>query len=864
MAGAYAVPTLRITKVTCTQKHPLPGLFVLFRPAPPLVPERPKQSLSSWLYSYIAGDETSPAPPPPYQLGCTDLNGFLGPPVDQAVPRSLEEVPDTYKLMPGRPYDVYLIQHPSLARALVIAAEINAGSTAHGAPRSFTVRADEATIEVPEEPSGLLPVGSALYHGWNLYRDMAFGLCEPVKEQVRRLQAHLGALRYAVGTSNWPYLPDVGEDDDKSGGVNDGVFDVRVMNAVYRFQQDAFVRAFKVKGGPAGAHAALVDYGASFAPRVDRAGLSAMQARAKALKKAKAPAEERASLDARLKGERADVQNAESVANAWAYLDGAEVATPAARPDATDGVVNAATGKALQAWLEQGLRKPGAILVVITDPRGWALWMRPEAAQSWHAWNELVKALGFEHGVYVNHTFRSALVDIGKAAYGRSPRSIHKTGLAMDLGLEGDFVRSVSGWPVAYVREVVDSRVKWRLYGPARQTVPGALDARSLAAPIVERLRRLQTEQARSPVLASVLLGAISRLLAEVQTNPSAFFAKYYKATIERWVYDAWHPEGGVVGGATTASAFFAEHEPKDASRAGERDAFLDLTAVGELVSLRRIGSFKSGGGQTMATIKADKLTSLADALDAAAARRSHSDRITVARGKVTMSTTVSSLDAGFIRRWDATLKAAKKEAPKSVKTTSPQMTVSLSWSSAKIEDAKKVAAKLREHPDKLFYGFVSDDSQVPVQSAEAWASYIEQRPQQLQALAPTNQNLTQNTGVQVSSSRQGAGTWTVTLNPIFERGYAAPADPAGVPGSVKIMPGDVVALPAPGQPIGMEWWHFQRTDLLEPGGIRRLWGLFLIDIGWTRECLLDRTGPALYDRAGVGYPESELDKSAY
>jgi len=868
-ATTYFVPTLKITKIACTQKHPLKQLFVLFRPTPP-APSDP--SVGQKITSMFSSGSTSAALSPPYVLGMTDTEGFLGPPIDLATPESFETIPDAYKLMPGQSYDVYLIQHPSLALAQRIEADINAGSTLYGKPRSFKVKTDEAVLEVPEESAGLLPAGSDLYGGFILYRDMPFGACEPIKKQVQRLQAHLGALRYPVGTTNWPYLPDVGQDSDKSGGVNDGIFDVRVMNAVFRYQQDALGgRAFKVNGGGAsGAHGALVDYG-SFDPKVDRGGLTAMQAEAKALKKSKTALTEdqkaqKTSLDAKIKEEQGDIGKAESLSNAWAYLDGQEVSAPGEKPIAADGVVDAATSKSIKTWLEQGLRKPGAILVVIQDPRTWKLWVRPEAAKSWHAWNELVRAMGFEHGVCVNHTFRSAQVDIGKAGYGRSARSIHKTGLAMDLGLVGDFVNSVPCWPVAYVREIESSRVKWRLYGPAKQTLPAAgADAARIVAPILERLGKLKEEQSKSPIVAEMLLSAIDTISGEINGSPTGFLAKYYKASIERWVYDAWHPEGGTPGAMTSASSFYASHEAKDAGSAGERGAFLDLTAVAWIVGLTRISSFKSGWGQTTKTVKAADLKALADALDKAGSAQSDDDKVTIARGKtLKMTTTVPMLDTDFMRRWDDTLKAAKKEISKSVKTNTPWMTVSLSWSAAKIEDAKKVAAKLREFSDKLFYGSASDETLPPVQTGEAWAKYIEERPQQLEAQAPANQNVTQNTGASVSSSKQKSKTWTVTVSPVFEKGYSPPTDVTNIADTIKILAGDSITLPAPGQPIGMEWWHFQRSDLLVSDKTRKQWGSFLMDVGWTRECLLENTGPALYHRAGVGYPESELTELAY
>jgi hypothetical protein len=56
-----------------------------------------------------------------------------------------------------------------------------------------------------------------------------------------------------------------------------------------------------------------------------------------------------------------------------------------------------------------------------------------------------------------------------------------------------------------------------------------------------------------------------------------------------------------------------------------------------------------------------------------------------------------------------------------------------------------------------------------------------------------------------------------------------------------------------------MEWWHFQRTDLVAQ--VKRF-GSLLLELGWTEEGLLDTASSATHGRSGVGYPMSELDKT--
>jgi hypothetical protein len=66
----------------------------------------------------------------------------------------------------------------------------------------------------------------------------------------------------------------------------------------------------------------------------------------------------------------------------------------------------------------------------------------------------------------------------------------------------------------------------------------------------------------------------------------------------------------------------------------------------------------------------------------------------------------------------------------------------------------------------------------------------------------------------------------------------------------VPLLAGDSVVVPAPGEAIGMEWWHFQRNDLF----MARTWGDLLVDIGWTQRCLLAGPHDGLHRRKGVGY----------
>ena len=909
------VPNLRVARLECVQGHAMSGLFILFRPVPSKL----------W---HVTKKQMGLAPDPLFQLGVVGRSGFLAPPefdeelliflggMERAshldgdpdlIACGHELMPDSYRVLAGQKYELYLIQHPDIGYAREVLGLINEGEKKFGEPHVITA-SQEGVLVVPEDPKAFLPGGSDLFDGWYLYRSMPSGQCKPVKEQVARLQAQLGALRYIVGNGIWPYVPDFNEEDDKSGGFNHGVFDVRVMSAVYAFQRDALgaEAPFKVKD-----------------PKPQDAFFSAPASRTpqpEALLRARAPS---------LKAMTAD--------HSWSYLERSETPPAApARPDQADGTVDRSTAKALKQWLEEGLRKPGAILVQVRDPRGWGLWMRPEAAQAWFAWNEIVLALGFEKGVCVNHTYRSIQVDIGHAGYGRAARSIHKTGLAMDLGLMGDFKNSVENWPVAYVREPTAERIQWRLYGALSLQLPQAEEeARKLGAELAQKLEALLSSKANHGLVrtdpARLLQTAVQALVQALRKDPVAFFEKYYKREIPLWDYDAYHPEGGTprklpgpdgsLKDVATAEEFYREHQarhirsaiadlnmkladPKlkagaqakleqrreakqeeldkmlgEASPARNKTTFLDLTALGQLVRLERINAYRAGWQQVTKQLGVGNLAAVAKELSVAKGWTQHdvrNDPVVITRKKRTLNElSVGRLDDSFMASWHALLQSVRKELGRSVKVVAPQLTITLAWGkAAKAEDAPKLAGKLRQFADKKFYSVLELPGVPRLQTGAEWATYLEGVPAALEQQALVNQakraaevseveKTDKKRAKKIASAPPAIEKLMLTLQPIFDLGFVQPASGA-LEDFLTLLPQDLVTLPAPGQPIGMEWWHFQRSDLLGSGKARRKWGDLLDDIGWMREPLLNTPSSLLYLRPGIGYPASELDTLAY
>jgi hypothetical protein len=925
-------PNLRIAQVTCEQKHTLAGLFVLFRPQPSTTLQKIK-NLKKQVGMRLD---------PPFQLGMVGRLGFLSPPeIDQQdllaylsglentsrlpgdpdpVACALDLMPDSHRLLPGQKYEFYFIHHPDPAYALKVYDEINEGSSAYGEPFVKEVDAD-GIVRVPEDPSHFLPQGSEFYGHWTLYRSMPCAECEPVKQQVRRLQLHLGALRYIVGTGIWPYLPDFNTDNDRSGGSNDGIIDVRVMNAILRFQQDACSgkKPFKPKDKP---HSALVQAESNFgpAPGADFA-------------KRRPPNSEYLQPE-----------------NSWKYLEGSEQPAPSIKPLQADGVVDSSTAEALKHWLSEGLRKPGDILVSIANKVGGVLWMRPEAASAIHAWIRLVQALGFDEGLGIFHTYRSILVDIVKAKKGRSAVSIHKTGLAVDLASAG-FLRAVKSWPVAYVREQEGSRILWRLYGamtlplPSTHTPEGRAAASEFTARLKPRLLALKSaKELEHPLVRldpeKLLVKAVDKLLAELEEpkNAVAFIDRYYKFEIPLWDYDKYHPEGGyprkLLGAdgspkeLATAEEFYRDHltyyhqldianvrqaqqeltlkPPKNEAAAAKmakahenlereatqhqeeidklhgpdsaarsRSAFVDLTGVGELVHMKRIGAWKSGWQLSSAKLAASQLKEIAAHLADVQQWGGYNATLEPAfllrkEGKTARSLSVPArrLDGPLMLQWHEVLQALKKELPRSVKVNSPQCSVTVTWGNGKLaEEAPKLAGLLRgSFSEKQFYSVLPMEGVPRVQTGADWAAYLDKLPGELeqQALVVQAQQDEEakkdpKKAKKIGSARPKLQQRLLTLQPVFDLAFQAP-ESGELKDALTLLPGDVVELPAPGEPICMEWWHFQRTDQIS----HRLWGDLLEDIGWTRECLGDTPSSQLYLRPGIGYPVGHLNGDAH
>lgn len=812
----YMFPSLTVRFVDANGGA-LGELYVLYRIAPP-PKEAEDESLLAYFGKLVWGEGEEP-PPPRFELGVTDAQGYLMPVAGsaQAPATTVESIKLTVKL----PYEMYLVRHPDPALAQAAQTELNASlgkprtgqlTKAWPDPQAYTpvvdfiapTNEDQLTLSIPTEAGRFMPPGPSRYGGWTLYKGMPHASVQAVKDAVTQLQYDLGALRYVIGAEP-PYEPEaLNKSQSNKESANAGSFDSRTLSGVLHLQR-------------------LMLAGAAGKPNAFRVT-------------------DKAAAHAKAKGATAVVASHE-------YLKGSLTTvappTPASgeRSLRADGVVDAITGRALQGWLDQGLRRPGSVLVGTRarcpKPIGhWDVWLRNEANDALDAWRACTIALGFAEGIAANHTYRTPLQDVGHAGYGRSAVSIHKTGLAIDVGVKSGFQTSTDDWPVAFVRDalvektdkkgvVFGHRAYWRLY--ARSDLPA--DMAAATTELTTRLQALSDDPGMTRSVATKLHG-------ELTADPAAFFASYFADKVAQWIYDAYDDEGGTPGVAQSAAQRFGD--PK-------YTRWIDITKLGELCGLKRIGSFTnnlqptgSDWGLAAAQVTPDtiaKLSTLAKGLQKA--QDEVEDKVDVVLDGKTVPLADLRAD-DLVGYADALPNFTKDKALKRFcVVTGSRLRISLSWSAAGKEAIEAAAVALENIASSMI---AAEVDQTP-RTGAGWAAWLRERVTTLEQQAPAQQT-------NGSSSAQVKPPQRLSLLPVIAEVTAGPV----------LVPQDKrVTYPAPGAPIGMEWWHFQRTDLVAQ--VKRF-GSLLLELGWTEEGLLDTASPATYGRTGVGYPMSELDKT--
>ncbi|MBJ6760622.1 hypothetical protein JGU66_07590 [Myxococcaceae bacterium JPH2] len=273
----------------------------------------------------------------------------------------------------------------------------------------------EVVLEVPEQatPIDYFPKGHSLYNGWTLYADMPGRTCDGFATRVGRMQVHLAALRFPIGTQEEPYRPF----DSKKGG-NKGIFDLRTAAGLTRFQEHAREgKAFQIAEAVRPlTHGQLINFSS---PVLD------------------------------------ENSTAHSGKTAWNYLlgeNGRELPKEHRLEGYVPGLLDLSTGDAIQYWLKNGYRKPGKILLEVPGHPRTSIFLREDASIQLETWRKLVATFGVSYGLPSGHSFRN-ISTIQRGQSGVLNNSIHKTGMAIDFAVNGNpseanFTRPVTSWPI--------------------------------------------------------------------------------------------------------------------------------------------------------------------------------------------------------------------------------------------------------------------------------------------------------------------------------------------------------------------------------------------------------------------------------
>lgn len=367
-------------------------------------------------------------------------------------------------LFPGVEYDMYFVRYPSETYAVQLANALNSnfakGIETYGKPKRIApervvtgvdkktkATIEESVIKVDHKPELFLPQGSTFYKGWLLFRDMpgtganqVIGniQCPPLRDEVRRLQFHLGRLRYIVGSHYHPYSPEPAEsihrEADDGRYPNEGLFDVVLWNAVLRFQRDARTgNALKLTGArvPTLAAGTFDPLPAALDPKVEITdSLHYLTT---------------AALDAK-----------------------AKETAPSAIPAAVDTLVEKETGDAVKKWLENEWRFPGKILVAKPNWVDWKAWVHEDVyAAVLDLERELntYGAIVAPGGLLINNGFRDTRMSVYNALSGQAIYSIHKSGFAIDMIMDA-YVRPYAQQPLYFEKAPPqpDGAVRWTVW----------------------------------------------------------------------------------------------------------------------------------------------------------------------------------------------------------------------------------------------------------------------------------------------------------------------------------------------------------------------------------------------------------------
>ncbi|MFT3775050.1 MAG: hypothetical protein QM820_57615 [Minicystis sp.] len=928
-------PELLGVLVRCTAKHVLPGLFVIYKVRP-----KPKEARQSFdmqlaeLHLNLA-PELGPLPPAlpddKYVLAFADSRGYLeivgeGDDPWRRFYGQEKASPHAPKINSAGSYDCYFVRHPSVEKARKLVRILNGEEEAdldHMPPlqpqivelqlETVSEGKQQLVMEVEEKADAYWPRGSANYDGWVLYRDMPHAACAPVTEVVKRLQLHLGTLRYPVGTQEKPYLPrPIKGEKPKKGQPpppDRYLFDVAVESAAHSFQKDhnAPANALRVIDRDK-CHGRIVDKAPPFAAVDDSIRTSAL--------------------------------------TSWSFLE-AEPADAEIQggmmPVRADAVVDLATGDAIGYWLEKGLRKPKAILVDVDTSEnntGNTVYLRWEVGMRTKAWRELVKAMGCAYGLQSGHTFRDVTSGVNTKERGVASLSLHKTGMAVDLAVKGsegeieglkqeDYSRPVAAWPIVFERKVdertgsairkdhVMHRIAWRLYGHSTVRMDALVsDEGSERTRLVKELADLRRslryyyakrigygdagpKDAEVKKAADSIDEAIGDLQRRLDRDPATFVHGFFRSTLGQWLYDPFNPEGGRQGPIVRADLplelDYANPAAGTKVTVPNAASFVNMTALARQVEMLRIGAQSSGWQDEAADAEGNLVYKekqkvplkgnfgfVVGRLRSVAESRYADCMMFLLTEAATLSFTLDQVDQTFMEQWNEAL--AKAKAPIGHDSATANVQLALAPADAAVrafadELGGKFATKKFQCTNGIDLAW-GDDFKLSMPAGEIltgaeWAKRIHRLLDEIAHARTARQEKEAKGEAEAKAKQKEKEDAAREAAKKAKKPYVAPKPPKGTKKSEPKSAGDwtldlhplffhageelfglsnqFVVFPGMGTGRALEWWHYQWM-----GANGRSWISMMEEIGYSREVLGNEAVADLHWRPGVGYPPPE------
>jgi hypothetical protein len=453
----------------------------------------------------------------------------------------------------------------------------------------------------------------------------------------------------------------------------------------------------------------------------------------------------------------------------------------------------------------------------------------------------------------------------------------------------------------------LDWRLTWRLYGHSELDVfnwlkpllPGGVDdVDTLRMLLDEVVAHLENEfrgaigvkdAATDNWIAKQLDTATTAVAKITRLSNDEIREGFFRPDVRQWLYHPYEEDGGMTDskdwGPNTAN-------PDYPGAPFVAKSFVNLSKLGALCGLARLGAARKGTWRDRTTTEGkpgkpvmnafvvskyfDKIVKLIE--HAQSDRSVHAKESFPIKQKKKGSTLVElelpAVKHAFMKRWGQAYPnlLAKKNKPILGNAEVPQLALKVnatpdgekllepllsSLSSEFGQESFLVVAagdKTTLNPDAVLEGGELV-SKLRVAIA-AFKKEFEELKQEQQKKAGKSKNSVQHDWKQ----------WTVVLQPVFHKPPKNAAAPA-----VGFLPSDTVSLWTPGEPRGLEWWHYQHIAAYDVK-----WGDLLEEVGFSRDVLRARKSAAEYSEKeilkgatgaayavfgrGIGYAESDLD----